>query len=82
MTQAELDIQVTNAQCCAANIASKLVGYIQSGDIHADCFKLKFLALMNLINSVLDYDMESECLSTEEVSKIVVRINKLCSECC
>ncbi len=83
MTQNQLDIAVTNAKCCMANMGARYVDLVTMGDISAKTYGFNMIALGNMINSLEMYDLTTPdaCMTEDELCKIIERISIICSEC-
>ena len=82
MTQTELDTQVTNYQCCMANLGSNLVDLLLVGDKTANCYALKFIGGMTMVLGLKDYILDDGCITQTEICDTLDKIENLCSSCC
>lgn len=82
MTQLELDMFVTNSQCCATRKASLYIQAKNNGDFDWQKQYYEWLLLITLISSIQDYDYTNgTCFTEDEICYIVEMIKRLCNDC-
>lgn len=82
ITQTELDNFALNRSCCLATKSIDVINNINAGTLNADSIMINAMAAHLLLEAIYDYDIDSECLTDDEINYIAEQLNKYCCECC
>jgi len=81
MTQLNLDILCVNTQSALGLQGAALVNCIKSGDLSAQAFVANHFALHGHMKAIMDYDMDSENLTDEQLFIAEENIIRLIADC-
>jgi len=81
MTQTELDIFITNSQCCLATKTAEYIIAKNNGEINTEQLYYEWMQLNVLIFSLSEYDITSTCMTEDEICYIIELIKRMCAQC-
>lgn len=83
LDQTQLDIAVTNAQCCAVDLALEVIALRKMGDFSWEKKNTQFQYLVTAIQSLQNLDVDDlDCMDDATICEYLGSIRSLCSDCC